>query len=1200
MKKILLFIVALVSLNIHAQIQRVANFDFTTESFWKSNLSNYDSPESTNYSFASFSGFSEGLLSFAFTKAAAGYNKDNNEYLLNLQQGATMTISVSSGSVINSIEFADNTVEVDLQLAPGEAGSYDHSTKKWTSSGAISSVKFSNFTSSSYVWKMKVTYTEPSVVLSAYASPSASETPVSFSSLILTYPNASGNMSVQSTSGITIQGNYDDTSKGSVNSTMSASASGNKVTLSVSPAIVSDGTFTITIPARAFKDGAGYENEAMTTKVTVRENRAIFNPIEVTPAEGNITELPEAIKLKFDNDVTLGDIGSSDIVIKKDGTPKYTASLAIDETDQKTVLVKSSHAGNIANDEANLGTWTIDIPAGAVHNPFKGNAIYDFWNKDLTLTYTLIETPDPLKPKKTEMGTLKTQATELIAKIGTVGYPKADDATPTLASANIEIPTTEAELDAAILNLQNAIKAFYNNSVVALPASQKWYTIASVNKDGAELPLSYSNGAVSLGGTATAFQVESITSEGIAVLKVKAGKDGENTVYKYLHVLLGADDYNATSSKNVTDAATFVSNLTIGKMTLAGDDVDQKPVAGLLTIKGCVGNDKISGDKLGEAFAQVTHGTSPTITTSLTETTLYFESGKTNAFRFIETTEPSDETVTPTPTPTPSPTGINPTATLTEVNTTNNTMTLTIGEVTKVTLKDASLVKVLQDGTRDMSLSLTAPTLIEAVEGSDIQFTIHVDGLPVGNYTLSLPVGSFQYYDEGVNEAALAPTFSITNGGTTPDPTPTPTPDPTPTPGTGNFEYSYKSGIYPETVYGMYHTDVSLNDFSIYTNMYTDLVADSRRVVKLTDKDNIEHVYRTGTLVEYTAEDYAKHPEWPAGTKALKLVMNAPINKGDLAPGEYAFIIEAATFGDGNFRQWLGNSSFTGKCIVNGRFAYDYIINNDAADANSTFTSYQTEQIAVVEGKAKEGDSQACADLIATAKSEIGFLRYDPEMTLAQNKARVDAIVSKLDSDLAAQRTSDANDAAFITYKSEQKTAVDGKTKEGDSEECKALITAAKAAIDALAFDKAKSLAENKALVDAIISKLDADLATQRAYDASKAALSKSVADATAYYESIKESHAAIASSLNSAIEAAKTILSNASSAKSVLDSTKQILDAALQNAKNAVTTGITTISADDDAFNGVNIFTIDGRKLDGKPTKKGVYIVNGRKVVIK
>ena len=1122
MKKILPFILAFLTLQAQAQLQRVVNIDFSKESFWQSKLSNYEKPAGTNYSFYSFAGFNTDILSFSFTKAAAGYNKDNDEFLLNLQQGATMTISVPTGSVLNSIVFDPSTVEADLSLAAGEPGSYDHSTKTWTSSGAVNQVKFSNFTYSSYIWKMKVTYTEPSVVLSAYASPSASETPVSFSSLILTYPNASGNMSVQNTSGITIQGNYDDTSKGSVNSTMSASASGNKVTLSVSPAIVSDGTFTITIPARAFKDGAGYENEAMTTTVTVRENRAIFNPREVTPAEGNITELPETIKLKFDNDVTFGDIGSSDIVIKKDGTPMYTASLAIDETDQKTVLVKSSHTGNITNDAANLGIWTIDIPAGAVHNPFKGNAIYDFWNMDLRLTYTLIETPDPLKNKKTEMAGLKEQATALVAKIGTVGYPKADDATPTLASVkDLEIPTTEDELNTAIGDLNAAIKAFYNNPAVALPASQKWYTIASVNKDNQEIPLSYANGAVSLGGTATAFQVESITSEGVAVLKMKAGKDGENnTTYKYLHVLLGADDYNATSAKNVTDVATFVSNLTIGKMTLAGDDVDQTPVAGLLTIKGCVGNDKTTGDKLGEAYAQVTHGATPTVTTSLTETTLFFESGKTSAFRFVETTEPSDEPVTP---PTP-PTAINPTADLTDVNYTNNTMTLSIGEVTKVTLKDATLVKVLQDGTRDMSLSLTAPTLIEPMEGSNLQFIIHVDGLPVGNYTLSLPVGTFQYYDDGVNEQPLAPTFSITDGGSTPNPNPNPNPNPGTDIPTGNFQYNYMSGVYPGTVYGMYHTDESLNEFTIYTNQYNDLVADPRRVVKLVDNSNLDNVYRTGTLVECTAEDYAKHPEWPVDTKALKIVLNAPINKGDLPTGHYAFVLEPATFGDANFRTWLADNSFQGLCVVNSRFAYDYVVNNEAASAST----------------------------------------------------------------------------AFSDYKAEKKTEATNKAQEGDSQECAALITAAKAAIDALSYDTTKSLDANKELVDAIISKLDADLAVQRAYDASKAALSKSVADATAYYESIKESHAVIASLLGNAIDSAKAKLNDTTSTQSDMDTAKQTLDDALNAAKELVATGITTISADDDAFNGVSIFTIDGRKLDGKPTKKGVYIVNGRKVVIK
>ena len=948
MKKILLFIVALLSLQAHAQLQRVVNFDFSKENFWQSNLSNYVKPAGTNYSFSSFGGFNRGLLNFSFTKAAAGYNKDNEEFLLNLQQGATMTISVPAGSVLNSIVFDPTTVEVDLQLAAGEAGNYDHSTKTWTSSGAVNSVKFSNFTSSSYVWKMQVTYTEPSVILSATASPSSTDTPVSFSSLVLTYPGASGNMSVQNDTGITIQGNYADTAKGSVNTTMTASASGNKITLTVTPAITSDGTFTINIPARAFKDGEGYENVGMTTTVTVCEDHAIFNPVEVTPAEGNLTELPEVVKLKFDNDVTLAEIEPTAIVIKKDGTPKYTATLAIDETDQKIVRVKSSHNGNITNEEANLGVWTIDIPAAAIHNPFKGNAVYDLWNKDLTLTYTLIETPDPLKDQKAEVTALKQDATALIAKIGTVGYPKADDATSPLATAvdfEISAATTADDLETYKTNLEKAIKAFYNATDIVLPISQKWYTIASVNKAGSELALSYANGAVTLGGTATAFQVESIT-DGVAVLKVKAGKDSQDqTVYKYLHVLMDKENTTPTSSKNVTDTYTDqINKLTLAKLSIGtiGTD-DQKPYAGLLTIEGNMGYvNEVPYTEIGSAKALVNHSTGKIITDK-SETTLYFEDDKSSAFRFVETDEPSDEPVTP-------PVTINPTAMLTDVNQTSHTMTLTIGEVTKVTLKDASLAKILQDGTRDMSSSLTASTLIEAVSGSNYQFTIHVDGLTEGNYTLSLPVGTFKYYDEGVNEQALAPTFTISGGGSTP------TPNPDPAIPVGNFLYTYKSGVYPATILGMYHTDESLNDFTIYTDMYSDLVADSRKSVKLTHADNTNNVYRTGKLEAYTASDYAKHPEWNADVKALKLVLDTPINKGDLQTGHYAFVFEPATFGDSNFRTWLADNSYTGSCVVNSRFAYDYNIDNEKATGISTvFVDGTSESVYTLDGRKLNG-----------------------------------------------------------------------------------------------------------------------------------------------------------------------------------------------------------------------------------------------------
>ena len=195
--------------------------------------------------------------------------------------------------------------------------------------------------------------------------------------------------------------------------------------------------------------------------------------------------------------------------------------------------------------------------------------------------------------------------------------------------------------------------------------------------------------------------------------------------------------------------------------------------------------------------------------------------------------------------------------------------------------------------------------------------------------------------------------------------------------------------------------------------------------------------------------------------------------------------------------------------------------------------------------------------------------------------------------------TASEEKALFANYKSMQSTIADSKLQKDDSKACEKIIADAKSAISALSYDTSKSLDENKALVDAIIAKLETDLATQRAYDASKNALGKSIDDATVYYDEIREKHPNIADQLNSAISVAMAIHSNTSSSKDLLDSAKQTLDAALDAAKQAIATGIAEIVSSD-AVENATYYSLDGRKLDRKPTKKGVYIVNGRKVVVK
>ena len=177
------------------------------------------------------------------------------------------------------------------------------------------------------------------------------------------------------------------------------------------------------------------------------------------------------------------------------------------------------------------------------------------------------------------------------------------------------------------------------------------------------------------------------------------------------------------------------------------------------------------------------------------------------------------------------------------------------------------------------------------------------------------------------------------------------------------------------------------------------------------------------------------------------------------------------------------------------------------------FEAYKAEKKAAVEAMAEEGDSAAAAQIIADAAAAIDALTYDEAKTLAENKAAVDEIADIADA-LAAQRAADklaADKAAFEAYKAEKKAAVEAMGEEGDSEAAQQIIANAAAAIEALTYDEAKTLAENKAAADEIADIADR-LAAQRAADANRAAADavESLIDAIGEVEYTDESKAKI------------------------------------------------------------------------------------------
>ena len=157
-----------------------------------------------------------------------------------------------------------------------------------------------------------------------------------------------------------------------------------------------------------------------------------------------------------------------------------------------------------------------------------------------------------------------------------------------------------------------------------------------------------------------------------------------------------------------------------------------------------------------------------------------------------------------------------------------------------------------------------------------------------------------------------------------------------------------------------------------------------------------------------------------------------------------------------------------------------------AAD-KAAFDEFKAEQIAALEALAAEGDSEASQQIIAEAVAAIEALEYDEEKTLDENKAAVDELVAPVAEALEAQRAAEAlaaDKAAFDEFKAEQIAAVEALAEEGDSEASQQIIANAVAAIEALEYDEALTLDENKAAVDAVVAPVADALAEQRAADA--------------------------------------------------------------------------------------------------------------------
>lgn len=926
MKKTLLLLLVCFCLTASANVvELTSTFNFAEPS----SLSPSITPGSTSGSVVPLDNytFTNGLIKISFgrltpnnlpSQIATYVNPYSHvtSYYLRINSGSVATFS-GSGVVIKKIQFfadGDMGTYTPLKLAySSDQGSVINGV--WNPGDTpVTSVSFSSNAKPSYISKAIVTYEQTSILLVPTEVSLKNDTTVnSFQSMSLTFASA---MTVQSAANnITLTGKYDNDGT-EVNEKPAISGNGtNTIVLTLANKIDKDGSFVMTIPEQSFRNTAGYENVALSYKFTVREPRATFNPLSITPDTAVLQPvLNFPITLQFPN-TTESRVGTVDSKasfyisgMKPDSTWIPLSPLTVEKgLLPGVVFIKDATELNAYKEHAK---YKIEVPEGVVFNQFSPEDINSRHNAALELIYTIGEPvpDDPLKSKKDSIVMLVNEADSLLANhVGKVGYPATADGLNEVKGIKVEDGDDEAKLVEKIDKLLAALKAFYNDTEIVLPAKDNWYTIASVNKDGEKLYLTYANGAVTLGTKASAYKVNNLNDK-VAVFETSDGK--------FLHVLIGSNDYDLTSTTNVTNEKKYVNNLTLGKMTLAGEGVDQKPVAGLFTIKGGLGLDKTTSEKVGDAYALVVHGETPSIATSLDKPNLYFESDYTSAFRFAETVKPSEE--------------VNAWALIENPVLTSNkeVMTLVIkgkendDDVTKVALKSLAGVKfTYKDGEETKEATTTADPIVKAIEGTDNQFEVHVDGLADNTYTLLMPAGTFDFSQNAktVVDEDLKVSFKI-------ETTPGPGPDPDSYANYGTLPEMW--GTIPSLIQGFPVADTDLLEVYYY----------------VTDVDvypNKNAAYNVVTLRERWTGTFIAQGHFEAVTRdgqdMLKIVYDEGTTLADklpLANGDYTLVINRAAYGDENFNKRQNGDTTVAEedCRVNQRVLY----NNLSVDNNIT------------------------------------------------------------------------------------------------------------------------------------------------------------------------------------------------------------------------------------------------------------------------
>lgn len=818
--------------------------------------------------------FKSGDVSLSFTETGScpgvWLSKEDNGYWFEPKVNSTVIFSVPSGAKIESIVVDKNSAQGGFSPERNQGGKFDFTSPekyccKWyANGGTYTSVKFFITGEGTEINKITVTYTPRADVLTPTSTSIANGATVgSFSSIDLTFSNT-----ISLSSGVVAT----LSSEGAEAQTMTASVSGSTLTLSIANVITENGQFVISVPEGMVSTSDGYTNTALRYAFTVKKDQATFNPESVSPAEGyqENMSLKDPIVITFPE--LIGKVSDEALPLCLDGTAKNGVTFTIG-SDNKSIIGKF----NVEQPMTTPGTYTLTIPEGFVHNALYNIEGSDAWNKAVTYTWVVSN-------KKPDTETMKA-AKKLLLKTG-VGYPSATSKSRKELENAVEaeeVPTDE--------QLTTLMSAFYSETDVELPSTDKYYKICGINDKGDKLYLSYDGAAVSL------------TSNASSAYPFKAEKKGENKVAfstldgKYLHLLTTSDKYTGSSSKNVTEAYdASINDLTLARFSI--DKVEDAKTMGKFSIHGSLGTDPVTSQAVS-AFNLLDFSLKM-ILTDPTYQTLMFNDKISNAFVFEESEKPALESA-----------DIDVQLDKTVISSTDETIRLTFTHDDGVTLK-AGVAPTITDANGNVVSGATAT--IASVDNSTMDFDISFSGLSDGDYFLIIPKGAFSFAQDGkqVTSNEYKTSFKVSSKE-----------DPTPGPLPSGFKHYQSWSKLPKENQDEYPADY-LTQFIVYIDRAQSkngLVGNPNVKVQL--KEN----WNNKLVGEGHFEEDPEHTD--NINYAVKLVWDSPIDMVKVRTTQYIFIIPEGAFGDGNYGKYLQNASSVSpsQCTVNERYTRCYDIN---------------------------------------------------------------------------------------------------------------------------------------------------------------------------------------------------------------------------------------------------------------------------------